>query len=146
MNQFPTIPANWQNADLDAKWSKVRAFRRVVTGALEIERREKRIGSSLQAAPTVYVSAEYADVVKGLPLDDLCITSGLVLSTEAAPEGAFTLEDIDGVAVVPAMADGGKCERCWKVLDEVGSNDKHAELCVRCADVVDTLDLEVQAS
>ncbi|OUR77688.1 isoleucine--tRNA ligase [Alphaproteobacteria bacterium 46_93_T64] len=146
LNQFSEIPANWQNDALDAKWAKVRAFRRVVTGALEIERREKRIGSSLQAAPTVYVSDEFAAVVDGLPLDDICITSGLVLSGDAAPSEAFTLEDVNGVSVIPALAEGEKCDRCWKILDEVGKNEEYSTLCVRCADVVDDLDLEAEAS
>jgi len=141
LNQFPEIPVNWQNEQLDERWTKVRAFRRVVTGALEIERREKRIGSSLQSAPTVFVSDEYKSILEDLPLDDICITSGLTLSDGSAPEGAFALEEVAGVAVVPVLADGNKCERCWKVLDEVGANTAHESLCGRCADVVDTMDV-----
>lgn len=139
MNQFPEISSDWKNDVLDQKWSKVRAFRRAVTGALEIERREKRIGSSLQAAPTVYVSEEYESILKDLPLDDMCITSGLTLSRDAAPADAFTLEDVSGVAVLPALAEGEKCQRCWKILDEVGKHEKYDDLCGRCADVVDGL-------
>ncbi|MFT6558099.1 isoleucine--tRNA ligase [Sneathiella sp.] len=139
MNQFPDIPASWRNEDLDRKWSQVRSFRRVVTGALEIERREKRIGSSLQAAPAVFVNEDYYSLLEALPLDDICITSGLTLVRDAAPENAFTLEDVDGVAVVPAIAQGEKCQRCWKVLDEVGKQEGHDDLCGRCADVVSSL-------
>lgn len=141
LNQFPDIPDNWQNEELDNRWTKVRAFRRVVTGALEIERREKRIGSSLQAAPTVYVSEDYKLLLEDLPLDDICITSGLTLTSDEAPEGAFVSEDVPGVAVVPAVADGEKCARCWKILDEVGSIKAHESLCGRCADVVDSMDV-----
>ncbi|WP_169544512.1 isoleucine--tRNA ligase [Sneathiella aquimaris] len=139
MNQFPDIPASWRNEVLDEKWSQVRSFRRVVTGALEIERREKRIGSSLQAAPAVFVNEDYYSLLEALPLDDICITSGLTLVRDAAPEDAFTLEDVDGVAVVPAIAQGEKCQRCWKVLDEVGKQQDHDDLCGRCADVVSSL-------
>ncbi len=146
MNQFPEIPANWRDTDLDAKWSKIRAFRKVVTGALEVERREKRIGSSLQAAPTVFVSEEYETLLEGLPLADICIASALTLSTDTAPADAFTLEDVEGVAVVSAMAEGEKCDRCWKILDDVGSNEAHPTLCGRCADVVSNMDLEEEAS
>ncbi|MEH6525822.1 MAG: isoleucine--tRNA ligase [Sneathiella sp.] len=145
LRQFPTIPSNWRNDALDEKWSKIRAFRRVVTGALEVERREKRIGSSLQAAPTVYISADFAPILEGLDLADICITSGVDLQVAAAPEGAFTLEEVPGVAVVPALADGEKCGRCWKILAEVGSHETHDDLCVRCADVVSTLDFPVEA-
>ncbi|MEP4189977.1 MAG: isoleucine--tRNA ligase, partial [Sneathiella sp.] len=140
MNQFPDVPDSWRNEALDARWSKVRAFRRVVTGALEIERREKRIGSSLQAAPTVHVDADFKSLLETLPLDDICITSGLTLTVEAAPADAFTLEDVDGVAVVPGLAEGQKCQRCWKVLDEVGKLESHDDLCGRCADVVSGLE------
>ncbi|GLQ05639.1 isoleucine--tRNA ligase [Sneathiella chinensis] len=146
LNQFPTIPANWRNDDLHTRWSKVRAFRRVVTGALEIERREKRIGASLQAAPVVYVNEDYNDLLTGLPLDDICITSGLTLEVGEAPDGAFTLEDVPFVAVVPQLAEGDKCQRCWKVLDEVGTHETHKDLCHRCADVVEGMELPAEAS
>lgn len=146
LNQFPDIPANWRNEALDDRWTKVRAFRRVVTGALEVERREKRIGSSLQASPTVFVSSEYKSLLEDLPLDDICIASGLTLDEAEAPEGAFTLEDVSGVAVISALAEGEKCQRCWKILEEVGTNDNHKDLCVRCADVVENIDIPVEAS
>ncbi len=142
---FPEVPANWRNDSLQDRWSKIRNFRRVVTGALEIERREKRIGSSLQSAPTVYVSSDYVPVLNGLDLADICITSGVSLVEGEAPSGAFILEEVPGVAVVPVMAEGDKCQRCWKILDEVGSNDTHADLCSRCADVVDSLPVELEA-
>ncbi len=142
---FPEIPAEWRNPALHVRWSKVRSFRRVVTGALEVERREKRIGASLQAAPTVYISDEYIPVLNGLDLADLCITSGIHLSTDPAPEGAFTLEDVKGVAVAPALAEGEKCQRCWKILDEVGTHEKYDDLCHRCADVVSNLPIQVEA-
>jgi isoleucyl-tRNA synthetase len=41
---------------LAAKWEIIRDVRRVVTGALEVERAAKNIGSSLEASPLVYVS------------------------------------------------------------------------------------------
>src|SRR6185295_427422 len=49
-------PGEWRDAQLAAKWEKIREVRRVVTGALEIERQQKKtIGSSLEAAPDVHV-------------------------------------------------------------------------------------------
>ncbi|MGB0669978.1 MAG: zinc finger domain-containing protein, partial [Rhodospirillales bacterium] len=65
-----------------------------------------------------------------------CITSGLSFADGPAPDGAFTLADVAGVAVVPTLAEGDKCARCWKVLPEVGANNEHPELCGRCADAV----------
>ncbi|MDF2365735.1 isoleucine--tRNA ligase [Sneathiella sp.] len=145
LRQFPDIPAEWENGALMDRWFSVRAFRRVVTGALEIERREKRIGSSLQASPTVYVSEKYKALLDQFDLADICITSGVTLSTDPAPEGAFTLEEVSDVAVVPALAEGEKCQRCWKILDEVGTHDVYDDLCRRCADVVGSLPVEIEA-
>ena len=120
LQDMPQTPSSWSNPDLAEKWSSIRKVRRVVTGALEVERREKNIGSSLEAAPVVYVSADVAEVLKSVSFADLCITSGIEISTETAPEAAFVLEDTDGVAVSFAKASGEKCQRCWKILPDVG--------------------------
>jgi isoleucyl-tRNA synthetase len=110
----------------------------VVTGALEIERKEKRIGSSLQAAPVVTLPAADAALLDGLDMAELAITSGIELRAGdgAPPEGggAFALPDVPGVAVVPAPAPGEKCDRCWRVLPEV--TPEAGGLCRRCADAL----------
>jgi isoleucyl-tRNA synthetase len=133
---YPIIPSAWLDAALGEKWKAVRALRRVVTGALELERAEKRIGSSLQAAPVVYATADYLKAFEGLDLRDYCITSGGTLVSGEAPAGAFTLPDVPGVAVVPALAEGTKCARCWQVLEEVGKSPAHPLLCRRCEEAV----------
>jgi len=137
LQMFPAIPADWQNDALADKWEKIRQLRRVVTGALEIERREKRIGSSLQAAPTVYADRETVAACADIDLAQLCITSALSLVADAPPTDAYRLDEVPGIAVVPAMAEGGKCQRCWKVLPEVATDpEADNDLCGRCADVV----------
>jgi isoleucyl-tRNA synthetase len=106
--------------------------RRVVTGALEEQRTAKVIGSSLEAAPTVYLSSELAAVVTNPEtFADLCITSQITIVGWDAPEGAFTLDDVAGVGVVFGMSDGKKCQRCWKILPDVGTHS-HAGVCGRC--------------
>ncbi|MCG3267855.1 isoleucine--tRNA ligase [Yoonia sp. I 8.24] len=135
LEDFAETPTAWRDDALAAKWATVRQVRRVVTGALEIERTNKVIGASLEAAPTVYVSADVAAVLETVSFDDLCITSGINLSTEAAPADAFTLDDVADVAVVFARAEGEKCQRCWKILPDVGSHS-HAGVCGRCHDAL----------
>ena len=137
---FPDIPDEWRDDALAAKWSKIRRLRRAVTGALEIERAEKRIGSSLQAAPVVYADEEYRDALQSLneaELADLFITSGVRFAEGEAPADAFRLEDVPGVAVIPELAEGEKCERCWKTLADVGTRPDHPGACPRCADAAD---------
>ena len=118
----------------------MRALRRVVTGALELERAEKRIGSSLQAAPHVHAGSAFIEALKGLDLTEICITSGgdLVEVPDGGvlPDGIFTLPDVAGVGVVPAPAKGEKCARCWQVLEEVGKQARSPLLCVRCDEAV----------
>jgi isoleucyl-tRNA synthetase len=137
LQQFVDMDAAWQDDALAAKWDKIRKVRRVVTGALEVERREKRIGSSLEAAPIVHISdAELRAALDGQNMADICITSQIELTDAAAPDGAFTLDDIAGVAVMPQMAEGKKCQRSWKILPEVGSVEGYPDLTPRDAAAV----------
>jgi isoleucyl-tRNA synthetase len=138
LQQFPDIPATWADDALAAKWDKIRRLRRVITGALEVARAEKKIGASLQAAPVVYAPAELLEAAEGRAMEDICITSDITLTVGDVPEGAFTLPDVPGVGVMVILADGTKCQRCWKVLPDVGSH-AHAGVCGRCSDAVDTI-------
>ncbi|MEM7192519.1 MAG: class I tRNA ligase family protein, partial [Pseudomonadota bacterium] len=142
LRDFLDVPAEWDDAALRDKWRKVRDIRRVVTGALEIERREKRIGSSLEAAPDVYVADEdLRAALQGLDLAEITITSGTQLMEGEGPAGAFRLDDVPAVAVVFARAEGNKCARSWKILPEVGSDPEFPELSPRDAEAVRQFDV-----
>ncbi len=137
LQTFHEIPAEWRDQPLAAKWEKIRNLRRVITGALEVERREKRIGSSLQGQVTVHVTdPSCVDAVAHIDLAELSITSTARLVTEQAPDGAFRLDDVADIAVTCTLAEGAKCERCWQILDQVGSIPGHEDICPRCADAV----------
>jgi isoleucyl-tRNA synthetase len=109
-----------------------------VTGALEVERASKRIGSSLQALPIVHAAEEYRAAAEGMNLAELFITSGAEFAEGPLTGDGFRLPDIPGVEVRVEIAKGTKCERCWKVLDDVGGNAAHSTVCGRCADAVET--------
>ncbi|KAF0115020.1 MAG: isoleucyl-tRNA synthetase [Rhodobacteraceae bacterium] len=110
-------------------------MRRVVTGALEVQRTAKVIGSSLEAAPEVFVTPEMMALLETVTFEEVCITSCVWLSTKPVPAGAFALADVPQVAVVFEPAKGGKCERCWRVLPDVGTH-KHPGTCQRCNDAL----------
>jgi isoleucyl-tRNA synthetase len=137
LGDFPPTPGMWQDAALAEKWSTIRAARRVVTAALEIQRSEKVIGASLEAAPKVFVKDQkMKDILTSLPFEDICITSSISVEVAQAPSDAFTLEGTDqSIAVVFAKADGDKCQRCWKILPDVGAHT-HAQTCARCNDAL----------
>ena len=133
---IPETPASWLNPELAEKWAMIRRVRRVVTAALEVQRTEKVIGASLEAAPTLYLADQgVKDILEQMPFADICITSDLTLSTDAAPSDAFTMADIEGVAVSFVKAEGEKCGRCWKILPDVGTHS-HAGVCGRCNDAL----------
>lgn len=135
LTDFPDTP-DWTDAALAAKMARIRMVRRAVTGALELKRTDKTIGASLEAAPVVHVDAETAAMLPSAEtLADLCITSAITVSTDAAPAEAFTLPDAPGVAVVFAKAEGDKCQRCWKILPDVGTH-AHPGTCGRCNDAL----------
>src|SRR5471032_91782 len=102
---------------LAAKWEIIRNIRRVVTGALEVERAAKRIGSSLEASPIVYVSEKAIfNTLFDIDLAEVCITSNAMATNEETPATAFRLNEVPGVAVVVEKAAGTKCARSWKIL------------------------------
>jgi isoleucyl-tRNA synthetase len=134
LESFPSIPAGWRDDALAEKWRKLRAIRRVVTGALEIERAQKRIGSALEAHPVIHVAdADLFAAAVDADLAELCITSGAVLVEGEGPSDAFRLPDVSGVAVVPQLAEGRKCARSWKISAAVGLDPQFPDVTPRDA-------------
>ncbi|WP_166144170.1 isoleucine--tRNA ligase [Methylosinus sp. RM1] len=118
LESFADLPASWRDEALAAKWEKLRAIRSVVTGALEIERAQKRIGSSLEAAPLVHVTdADLRATLTGVDFAEICIVSDIKIDAGEGPAEAFRLPEVAGVAVVPRRASGVKCARSWKYFD-----------------------------
>ncbi|MFD1745858.1 isoleucine--tRNA ligase [Rhizobium helianthi] len=134
LEQFPVVPAEWANEAVSNKWKSVRAVRRAVTGALEVERKEKRIGSSLEAAPVVYVGdQELLKALDGLDFAEICITSDISVVAGEGPSEAFRLDDGTKVAVEPKLAEGTKCARSWKITKDVGSDPDYPDVSARDA-------------
>ncbi len=133
---MPDTPDVWLNSELAAKWARVRAARRAVTAALEVQRTDKVIGASLEAAPVVHIDdADMLAALKSVVFEDLCITSAISLTADPAPAEAFHLPEVPGVGVVFEKAEGEKCQRCWKILPDVGAHS-HAGVCGRCEEAL----------
>jgi isoleucyl-tRNA synthetase/very-short-patch-repair endonuclease len=131
---FPVTPADWRDEALAAKWKTIRNLRRVVTGALEIERAEKRIGSSLEAAPVLHIADDtMRKLAQSVDFAEICITSGVTIAEGEGPADAFRLPDVAGVAVVPRRAEGRKCARSWKISPLVGADPDFPDVSPRDA-------------
>jgi isoleucyl-tRNA synthetase len=134
LEPFPAVPQSWRSDGLAEKWRKLRSIRRVVTGAIELERAAKRIGSSLEAAPVIYVDdADLFAAAVDADLAELCITSAATLVEGEGPNSAFRLDDVRSVAVEPRLAEGKKCARSWKISPAVGNDPQYPEVTPRDA-------------
>jgi isoleucyl-tRNA synthetase len=131
---FPEGLETYRDERLAAKWEIIRDLRRVVTGAIELERAAKNIGSSLEASPLVYVSDKrILETLVEVDLAEVCITSNAMVTNQDAPANAFRLNDVPGVAVVVEKAVGRKCARSWKILPTVGDDAEYPDVSPRDA-------------
>jgi isoleucyl-tRNA synthetase len=134
---FPATPIEWRNEAEAGRWRAVERVTSVVTGALEIERREKRIGAALEAAPVVhFADPDLMAAFDGLDAAEVFRTSQARLETGEGPAEAFRLSEVPGVAVHVLRAPGRKCARSWRILPEVGADPRYPDLSLRDADAV----------
>ena len=121
--EWPEIDPAWRDEALGAKWARLRELRALVTEAVEPMRREKRIGSSLEAEIALAL-ADAADraLVESVPFEEICIVSSVSVTPGSGQDGA---------TVTPTGRH--KCGRCWRHLPEVRED---GDLCDRCNEVV----------
>jgi isoleucyl-tRNA synthetase len=133
--QFAKAQAEWKDVYLSKKWELIREVRRAVTGALEIERANKTIGSSLEAAPEVFIGAESSGLapVESIDFAEVCITSAITVKGGEGPAGAFKQ---DNIVVVVHKAEGQKCARSWKISKDIGQDKDFPDITPRDAEAV----------
>jgi isoleucyl-tRNA synthetase len=124
---FPELPREWRDDALARKWETIRAIRRRITLPIEEARRDNALGSSLQAAVVLPLSAENETLLTENQWAEIAIVSNVRIEP-GADESMATI----------SPAPGNKCARCWRVLPEVGQQPNHPSLCARCADAVDS--------
>lgn len=119
----------------DSFWDVLLQVRGEVNKVIEQARADKRVGSSLEAAVTLYADAELAAKLNALgdELRFVLLTSGATVADYAsAPADAWHSELLQGLQVVLNKADGEKCPRCWHYTRDIGKVAEHAEICGRC--------------
>ncbi|MGV3278585.1 isoleucine--tRNA ligase [Rickettsiales bacterium LUAb2] len=124
--------SNWFNEQLVNKWERIKQIRKVVLAAIEIERANKVIGSSLEAEPTIYLTDEDLTLLEDIDFATICIISGVKLDKFTnKPASSFIDNTVSNVAVVFNKKQGEKCERCWKIVEQTNNS-----LCARCESVL----------
>ncbi|WP_173051523.1 isoleucine--tRNA ligase [Nitrospira sp. KM1] len=130
LTEFPEARPEWNDAVLAKRWERILSIREVVQGVLEVSRREKVIGSSLEAAVELRANADdYAFLLSCQhDLATLLIVSQVKL-VRADDDGS-------ALSVSAAKSEYAKCERCWNYREAVGADSAHPTLCDRCVEAV----------
>ncbi|MBL8538154.1 MAG: isoleucine--tRNA ligase [Hyphomonadaceae bacterium] len=137
LRQFPATPDAWEDDFAGEEMARLREARGVVTGALEVARRDKVIGSALEAAPRVFVADEHLRAaLQSIDFAELCITSGIVIEAGEGPTEAFRSPEVAGVAVLVEKAGGVKCARSWKYFDPMTADPRYPDITPRDAEAV----------
>ena len=131
---FPDVPVAWRDDALADSFSETRKVRNVITSALEIMRRDRKIGSGLDAEVSVHAGPNALAELTRRDLAELAIASRVTVTSEPAPDDAHRDPAVPDVAVCTQAAEGHKCARCWRVLPEVAESP--AQLCQRCRDAI----------
>lgn len=139
LTDMPAVNGSYIDEALEEKWAKVIKIRDEISKALEMARREKKIGHSLDAHVIVYADQEKYDFLK--PLADELKTIMIVSKAELAeltkaPENIFASEELPGLKVGVSQAAGEKCERCWIYSEELGKDEEHPTVCPRCLEAI----------
>ena len=130
---IPSNEKDWYNPKHAIGWDKIRNVRRVVTGAIEVLRQDKVIGSSLETCPVIHIKdKELFNIIKSVDMSEICITSGINIefSKNSIADNCFMLDDVPNVGVICKTAQGKKCQRCWTL--NIPSDKSEDELCDRC--------------
>jgi isoleucyl-tRNA synthetase len=132
LENFLIPDETWVNVELCNKINKAKEIRKSITAALEISRKDKIIGSSLQADVAVFDPDGIVQVQDESFWEEIAITSGIKIINKPIPEGAFVSEDLKNIGVVVSIAEGEKCERCWKISTSLNED----KICERCQKVL----------
>ena len=137
LEDIPVTPKEWIDDQIGMKWAEIRKVRKVVTGAIEVHRQTKAIGSSLEASPSVYITdQELFKKISSIDFAEICITSSVDIHQDIISDEMFTLDEVEFVGVIFKTSNGKKCERCWKYVNEPKNKSRRPELCERCNDTL----------
>lgn len=133
MLPWPEIKENYIDEALEAKWDNFIGLRSEITKVLEVARRNKVIGHSLDAKVELFAEGDALAILKSVEqnLANLLIVSQAVVHSGIA--GGVEATSRADLKVTVEPAEGHKCERCWIYSDEVGTDAEHPTLCRRCA-------------
>ncbi len=131
LSDWPEVVAEYDNEELEQKWNHILELKELVAKELEVARAEKVIGHSLNAKVTLFANKKEYEFLKE---NKELLTTVFIVSALDIKENER--KDHVKIGVKVEVAEGQKCERCWKYSTEVGENKEHPTLCHRCAEAI----------
>ena len=139
LQEFPSIPEIWKNDAIEEQGQLLQSIRKVINGAIEVERLAKTIGSSLEANLLVYTNDnEVYKKLNKIDIQELAIVSSAKCILAQAPY-PVTINDDLHIGVIVQKSECNKCDRCWKFVKDVKEyNNEYGniKLCNRCSKIV----------
>jgi len=152
LTDLPGVEKKYWNERLAEKWEKILLLRKSVVKTLEIARKEKIIGSSLEAEVDFYTQEKkLTSLLHNYQRDwkEILIVSEVKILEEVPSVSSGTgkeksevmmkSEEMSELYIGVRRAPGKKCVRCWNWSPTVGENREHSQLCARCVEVVKNL-------
>ncbi len=127
--EWPEVDAGWVDISLSDKWSHLRDLRSTVLEPIEAMRREKLVGSSLEAVVKLRVKdPNLEERANSLDFAEVCIAAEVEVT-------GFANDAVDEVRQITfsGKTTHHKCGRCWRHLPEVSED---GALCGRCDTVL----------
>tara|TARA_B100001059_G_scaffold232846_1_gene271529 strand:- start:137 stop:628 length:492 start_codon:yes stop_codon:yes gene_type:complete len=137
LTRFDAADLSLINNKVNEKWESILKLRRTVTAALEIQRRNKTIGSSLEADIQICVKNDnILQFIQDIDIAEVCITSHAEIVKDQLTDKYFILEDQPDIGVLVLNAKGNKCQRSWRISEDVGKDNDYPDLSIRDANAV----------
>ncbi|ULA63732.1 MAG: hypothetical protein LZF86_110431 [Nitrospira sp.] len=130
LTQFPEADPQWRDAKLAERWETLLEYRSQVQGVLETSRRDKVIGSSLEAHVRIEADETAYRFLK--PYEKNLGAIFIVSHVTLAPRSDGQV----GIQIAVAKSSAAKCERCWNYREAVGKDAAHPTLCDRCLEAI----------
>jgi isoleucyl-tRNA synthetase len=136
LEKFPEVKSYEDDDELREKFDKLISVREEAQKKLEVARRDKVIGHSLNAEVVILANGGYKETLEFFAdeLAGIFIVSNVKLVGEDS--GGLEDTEIEGLKISVKKASGEKCERCWIYSETVGADDEHKTICGRCSDVL----------
>jgi isoleucyl-tRNA synthetase len=134
LTQFPEVNPEFMDAGLAHNWSTMIALRGEISKAIEMARKNKVVGHTLDARVDISPPDNLRSFLEmhREDLKTLLILSQITIVDKDEIKNPYMSQEFPGLTIGVTKALGKKCDRCWVYSESVGANREHLTICERC--------------